>query len=62
MGNCVYHEGAFGTHLLSKDIVDEPVQFGKLGQLDIKKIRQLPGLGVQVNTQELESLTHAVYS
>lgn len=62
VGNCVYHEGAFGTHLLSKDIVDEPVQFGKLGQLDIKKIRQLPGLGVQVNTQELESLTHAVYS
>jgi len=62
VGDCVYHEGAFGTQLLEKDIVNQPVQFGKEGWLNINKIRNHPGLGVSINTQALESLTQAVYT
>jgi len=61
-GDCVYHEGAFGTRLLQKDIVNQPIQFGKEGWLSIDDIRNQPGLGVTVNSEELESLTQAVYA
>lgn len=62
LGDCLYHEGAFGTRLLEKDIVDQPIQFGKEGRLDIDKIRSQPGLGVVINHEELESLTQAIYA
>jgi L-alanine-DL-glutamate epimerase-like enolase superfamily enzyme len=62
VGDCLYHEGAFGTQLLEKDIVDNPVQFGKEGWLNVDKIHKQPGLGVTVNTRELESLTQAIYA
>jgi L-alanine-DL-glutamate epimerase-like enolase superfamily enzyme len=43
-------EGAFGTHLLSSDIVDHPVMFGRGGVLDAASlaIGSLPGLGLSV--------------
>lgn len=62
IGDCVYHEGAFGTRLLEKDIVNQPIQFGKEGWLSIDQIRKEPGLGVKINTEELESLTQAIYA
>ena len=62
LGDCVYHEGAFGTRLLEKDIVNQPIQFGKEGWLSIDQIRNQPGLGVTVNTDELESVTQAIYA
>jgi L-alanine-DL-glutamate epimerase-like enolase superfamily enzyme len=62
VGDCVYHEGAFGTLLLEKDIVNHPIQFGKHGSLHIDQIRNLPGLGVTVDTSKLESVTQAIYT
>ena len=62
VGDCVYHEGAFGTLLLEKDIVNQPIQFGKEGWLNIDQIRRMPGLGVKVDTIELESLTQEIYA
>jgi L-alanine-DL-glutamate epimerase-like enolase superfamily enzyme len=43
-------EGAFGTHLLSSDIVDRPVMFGRGGVLDAGSlaIGSRPGLGLSV--------------
>jgi hypothetical protein len=43
-------EGAFGTHLLSSDIVDRPVMFGRGGVLQAAAsgIGSLPGLGLSV--------------
>ena len=43
-------EGAFGTHLLSSDIVDRPVMFGRGGVLQAAAsgIGALPGLGLAV--------------
>lgn len=43
-------EGAFGTHLLSSDIVDRPVMFGRGGVLHAAAsgIGSLPGLGLSV--------------
>ncbi len=61
-GDGIYHEGAFGTRLLASDITDKPLQFSKNGLLSIQKIQSLPGLGVEVNTDTLESLTAHVYS
>jgi L-alanine-DL-glutamate epimerase-like enolase superfamily enzyme len=62
LGDCVFHEGAFGTQLLKQDITKQPIQFGKAGWLNIEKIRNQPGLGVMVDINELESLTQAVYT
>lgn len=43
-------EGAFGTHLLSQDITDTPLQFGKGGSIaDPQSILSSTGLGVDVN-------------
>jgi L-alanine-DL-glutamate epimerase-like enolase superfamily enzyme len=43
-------EGAFGTHLLSSDIVDRPVMFGRGGALHVaaEGLGSLPGLGLSV--------------
>ncbi len=61
-GDCLYHEGAFGTLLLEQDIVDEPLQFGREGWLDLERIRSQAGLGVKVNPATLEALTTQFYS
>lgn len=46
----VAQEGAFGTHLLERDVVEPPLMFGAGGILDIGAhgIGQAPGLGLQV--------------
>lgn len=41
----VAQEGAYGTHLLSKDVVDYPIMFGREGQLDTTGLTE-PGFGV----------------
>jgi L-Ala-D/L-Glu epimerase / N-acetyl-D-glutamate racemase len=43
-------EGAFGTHLLSSDIVAAPIMFGQGGRLDaaVSGAALLPGLGLSV--------------
>ncbi len=43
-------EGAFGTHLLARDVVDRPVMFGQNGILDVKdqEFGTLPGFGLPV--------------
>ncbi len=61
-GDGIYHEGAFGTRLLESDITDKPLQFSMNGLLSLQKIQSLPGLGVEVNTDTLESLTAHIYS
>lgn len=41
----VAQEGAFGTHLLSRDVVDPPLMFGRGGILAIDESRLVPGAG-----------------
>lgn len=57
LGNCVYHEGAFGTRLLEVDITDSPLQFGPKGWLTVDTIKNKPGLGIDVDRTRLEDLT-----
>jgi len=57
LGNCVYHEGAFGTRLLKVDITDEPLQFGAAGWLTIDTVRSKPGLGIPVDSSLLDGVT-----
>lgn len=39
--NLLAQEGAFGTHLLEKDITETPIMFGKGGKLDAASIKPL---------------------
>jgi L-alanine-DL-glutamate epimerase-like enolase superfamily enzyme len=43
-------EGAFGTHLLSSDLVEPPIMFGKCGVLDVAPscLGSRPGFGLSV--------------
>lgn len=49
-------EGAFGTHLLTQDLVEEPLQFARDGQLPLSQTRCLahPGLGLEVQADLLK--------
>lgn len=49
-------EGAFGTHLLTKDLAKEPLQFARDGQLQLSQIKCLtqPGLGLKVQADVLK--------
>ena len=49
-------EGAFGTHLLKKDLATEPLQFAREGQLRLSQTSCLaqPGLGLKVRTDLLK--------
>ncbi|MGH6611049.1 MAG: hypothetical protein ACRECQ_12415, partial [Burkholderiaceae bacterium] len=43
-------EGAFGTHLLAHDVVDEPIMFGAGGVLDAATIPAGNGFGLACRT------------
>lgn len=50
-------EGAFGTHLLTTDITDAPIMFGRNGRLSgVEQLAGRPGLGVSVEPSRLEAL------
>ncbi|HWV17060.1 MAG TPA: enolase C-terminal domain-like protein [Rhodocyclaceae bacterium] len=44
----IAQEGAFGTHLLSRDVVEEPLMFGRSGLLDVdgRSFASMPGWGL----------------
>ena len=41
-------EGAFGTHLLERDVVERPLMFGAAGRLDAAAFAAAPGWGLDV--------------
>ena len=43
----VAQEGAFGTHLLERDVVDPPIMFGAGGILNAVSVPQISGLGLR---------------
>ena len=45
----IAQEGAFGTHLLRRDITNQPISFGLNGQLNVSKFGKLPGFGLEYN-------------
>jgi len=45
----IAQEGAFGTHLLERDVVSQPIGFGLNGQLDASKYAKLAGFGLEYN-------------
>lgn len=49
-------EGAFGTHLLTKDLATRPLQFARDGQLRLSQTSCLtrPGLGLKIRTDLLK--------
>ena len=52
-----YQEGAFGTYLLTTDITEQPIVFGRHGQLqDMSELVGRPGLGVDVEPSRLEPI------
>jgi hypothetical protein len=53
-------EGAFGTHLLSSDIVQDPIMFGQGGRVDasLSGVGGRPGLGLSV-IQPLPYFSHS---
>ena len=46
----VAQEGAFGTHLLTRDVADPPLMFGAGGVIDVAQLglAQRPGLGLNI--------------
>jgi L-alanine-DL-glutamate epimerase-like enolase superfamily enzyme len=46
----VAQEGAFGTHLLERDVAEPPIMFGAGGVLDSGAISSTPGLGLNWST------------
>ena len=53
--NLVAAEGAFGTHLLRRDLTSESLMFGRNGRLSVDNLhsRTGPGLGLQIRQQSL---------
>ncbi|MGV7220163.1 MAG: mandelate racemase/muconate lactonizing enzyme family protein [Nitrospinales bacterium] len=49
----IAQEGAFGTLLLERDIVDEPLMFGPQGKLSISWDTRTPGFGLEINNDNL---------
>lgn len=48
-------EGAFGTHLLARDVTDPPVMFGAGGVLDVSTLKPLcGGLGLEIAAREAD--------
>jgi len=45
----IAQEGAFGTHLLERDVIDPPLMFGKGGRLSSTPFAHKPGLGPEVD-------------
>lgn len=46
-GHLLGQEGAFGTHLLERDVTKEPLSFGSCGQFDASDLGQRQGLGIE---------------
>ena len=55
--NIVAQEGAFGTHLLERDITPKSIMFGKEGHLSTTGFARKPGLGIEVVETDLPSIT-----
>lgn len=54
----VAQEGAFGTHLLARDVTDAPIMFGAGGMLEAgASLTHAGGLGVEVSDTVLQSAT-----
>jgi len=56
-------EGAFGTHLLTRDVVERPLMFGARGVLDTAAFgfAAQPGWGLAIVSQDIRpSVTHAL--
>lgn len=47
--NVIGQEGAFGTHLLARDVVESPLMFGACGSLDVTPYGFADGLGFGLN-------------
>jgi L-alanine-DL-glutamate epimerase-like enolase superfamily enzyme len=43
------YEGAYGHLLLTRDIVENPLQFGPCGEYDLGDLTTSPGLGIQID-------------
>ncbi|MCU0574798.1 MAG: hypothetical protein MUC41_17675 [Syntrophobacteraceae bacterium] len=56
-GSMYAHEGAFGCHLLSWDVIERPLQFHEKGRLDINSCLQGNGLGIEVDRHLLDKST-----
>lgn len=56
--NLIASEGAFGTHLLRRDLTSKSLMFGYDGAIDPQRdgIGAAPGLGLQVRREDLVSL------
>lgn len=55
-GDLSFHEGAFGTYLLARDIVAVPLVFGHGGEVSLKPVFSRPGIGVAVHTGAVDAL------
>jgi L-alanine-DL-glutamate epimerase-like enolase superfamily enzyme len=55
--NIVAQEGAFGTHLLERDITSKTIMFGKKGIVSVSGFSQKPGLGIEITEADLPSIT-----
>ena len=57
--NLVASEGAFGTHLLKRDLTTESLMFGDDGAIDAQRdgIGATPGLGLRIRSEELVPLS-----
>ena len=56
--NLMASEGAFGTHLLRRDLTSESLMFGKGGEIVVEQagISSAPGLGLEVRSDDLVTL------
>ena len=56
--NLVASEGAFGTHLLRRDLTSESLMFGDGGAIvvELAGIGGAPGLGLEVRSKNLVTL------
>lgn len=56
--NLIASEGAFGTHLLRRDLTSESLMFGYDGAIDVQRdgIGAAPGLGLSIRRDDLVSL------
>ncbi len=59
-GDLVFHEGSFGTRLLSHDLTKEPLMFEKNGIGSSEYLNRSVGLGVNVNQKLLEKMTKTI--
>ena len=60
--NLVASEGAFGTHLLQRDLTSQCLMFGAGGVLDVEQVVNSgdPGIGLQIDNNELTEAEHSL--